>query len=53
MLHVLLVQLSHMPVHLVQVYGYCMFKDGEEAKISYPSEDASSKVTGRSFHNGG
>lgn len=36
----------------MQVYGYCMFKDGREAKVFYPTEGFSSEVSGRSFHNG-
>mmetsp|Transcript_2009 Transcript_2009/g.5981 ORF Transcript_2009/g.5981 Transcript_2009/m.5981 type:complete len:524 (-) Transcript_2009:1883-3454(-) len=35
-----------------KVYGYCMFKDGDEACIGYPSEGQSGEVAGRSFHNG-
>lgn len=36
----------------MQVYGYCMFKDEEEAKVSYPTEGFDGDVAGRSFHNG-
>ena len=36
----------------VQVFGYCMFKDGAQAKIGYPTEGYSGEVAGRSFHNG-
>lgn len=35
-----------------KVYGYCMFKDGEEAKVNYPLEGVDKDVTGRSFHHG-
>ena len=35
-----------------QVYGYCMFKDGEEAKVGYPTEGFEADIAGRSFHNG-
>jgi hypothetical protein len=37
---------------LAQVYGYCMFKDGEEARLGYPTEGFEGDVAGRSFHNG-
>lgn len=36
----------------MQVYGYCMFKDGEQAKVGYPTEGFDGDVAGRSFHNG-
>lgn len=36
----------------MQVYGYCMFKDDEEAKVGYPTEGFDGDVAGRSFHNG-
>jgi squalene monooxygenase len=39
-----------MPV--LQVHGYCMFKNGEEAKVRYPTEGFTGDVAGRSFHNG-
>lgn len=35
-----------------QVYGYCMFKGGAEAKVGYPTEGFEGDVAGRSFHNG-
>ncbi|BDA46860.1 Squalene epoxidase 1 [Coccomyxa sp. Obi] len=35
-----------------KVYGYCMFKDEEEAKVNYPTEGFDGDVAGRSFHNG-
>lgn len=35
-----------------KVFGYCMFKDGREAKVEYPSEGHIQEVAGRSFHNG-
>lgn len=34
------------------VYGYCMFKDDEEAKVSYPLEGVGSDVAGKAFHHG-
>ena len=40
----------------VQVYGYYMFKDGNEARVAYPVDGVRSlpgrEVAGRSFHNG-
>ena len=36
----------------VQVLGYCIFKDGKEAKIGYPTEGFPADISGRSFHNG-
>lgn len=35
-----------------KVFGYCMFMDGNEAKVQYPAEGFTSEVAGRSFHNG-
>lgn len=35
-----------------KVYGYCMFKDGEEAKVGYPLEGMGEDIAGRSFHHG-
>ena len=35
-----------------QVYGYCMFKDDDQAKVGYPTEGFDGDVAGRSFHNG-
>ncbi|KAK9812223.1 hypothetical protein WJX73_005146 [Symbiochloris irregularis] len=35
-----------------KVYGYCMFKDGRQAKVAYPTEGLPSNIAGRSFHNG-
>jgi hypothetical protein len=35
-----------------QVYGYCMFKNSEEAVIRYPEDRYAGKVAGRSFHHG-
>ena len=35
-----------------QVYGYCMYKNGEEANLAYPTEGFEGDVAGRSFHNG-
>lgn len=35
-----------------KVQGYCMFKDGREAKVAYPMEGQSEDVAGRSFHHG-
>jgi squalene monooxygenase len=34
------------------VYGYCMFKNGAEARVGYPTEGFEGDVAGRSFHNG-
>ena len=39
-------------MHCAQVFGYCMFKDEEEAKVNYPTEGFDGDVAGRSFHNG-
>ena len=39
-------------MHAGQVFGYCMFKGGEEAKVGYPTEGFEGDVAGRSFHNG-
>lgn len=36
----------------LQVYGYCMFKNGVEARVGYPTEGFEGDVAGRSFHNG-
>ncbi len=35
-----------------KVYGYCMFKNGEEAKVGYPLKGMGDDVAGRSFHHG-
>jgi len=35
-----------------RVLGYALFKDGKDAKLSYPLENYNSDVAGRSFHNG-
>ncbi|CAN6459104.1 unnamed protein product [Victoria cruziana] len=35
-----------------QVFGYALFKDGKDTKVSYPLENYHSSVSGRSFHNG-
>lgn len=35
-----------------RVYGYALYKDGRDTKLSYPLEKFSSDVAGRSFHNG-
>nr|GMC95043.1 squalene epoxidase 3-like [Ipomoea batatas] len=35
-----------------RVVGYALFKDGKNTKVSYPLENFSSDVSGRSFHNG-
>lgn len=35
-----------------KVFGYCIFKDGNEAKVVYPSEGRTHEIAGRSFHNG-
>jgi squalene monooxygenase len=36
----------------VQVFGYCIIKNGKEAKIHYPSDGYEGEIAGRSFHNG-
>lgn len=36
----------------VQVYGYCIFKNGEQAKLIYPKEGFEDDVSGRSFTHG-
>lgn len=35
-----------------KVYGYCIFKNGEEAKLLYPKEGFDDDVSGRSFTHG-
>ena len=35
-----------------KVFGYCMFKGGEEAKVGYPLDGMGKDVAGRSFHHG-
>ncbi|KAE8010406.1 hypothetical protein FH972_006777 [Carpinus fangiana] len=35
-----------------RVLGYALFKDGKNARLSYPLEKFDSDVAGRSFHNG-
>ncbi|KAB2091931.1 hypothetical protein ES319_A03G229200v1 [Gossypium barbadense] len=35
-----------------RVFGYALFKDGKNTKLSYPLENFHSDVAGRSFHNG-
>ncbi|KAL2254887.1 squalene monooxygenase-like [Sesamum indicum] len=35
-----------------QVYGYALYKEGKYAKLTYPLQDFSSDVSGRSFHHG-
>ena len=35
-----------------QVFGYALYKDGKNTKLSYPLEKFASDVSGRSFHNG-
>lgn len=35
-----------------RVFGYALFKDGKNTKVSYPLEDFQADVAGRSFHNG-
>ena len=36
----------------MQVYGYCIFKNGEQAKLLYPKEGFEDDVSGRSFTHG-
>ncbi|PRW45481.1 arginine--tRNA chloroplastic mitochondrial-like isoform X2 isoform B [Chlorella sorokiniana] len=35
-----------------KVKGYCMFKEGREAKVDYPTEGLGDDIAGRSFHHG-
>ncbi|XP_023877787.2 squalene monooxygenase SE1 [Quercus suber] len=35
-----------------KVFGYALYKDGKNAKLSYPLEEFPADVAGRSFHNG-
>ncbi|GAB2228285.1 hypothetical protein Droror1_Dr00010116 [Drosera rotundifolia] len=35
-----------------RVYGYALFKDGNDTKLSYPLEKFHEDISGRSFHNG-
>ncbi|KAL4422281.1 hypothetical protein ABPG75_008478 [Micractinium tetrahymenae] len=35
-----------------KVHGYCLFKDGREAKVAYPTEGFDDDIAGRSFHHG-
>ncbi|XP_015943589.1 squalene monooxygenase SE1-like [Arachis duranensis] len=35
-----------------QVFGYALYKDGKNTKLSYPLEKFSSDISGKSFHNG-
>ena len=35
-----------------RVFGYALFKDGKNTKLSYPLENFDGDVAGRSFHNG-
>ncbi|XP_057783216.1 squalene epoxidase 3-like [Salvia miltiorrhiza] len=35
-----------------QVYGYALYKEGKYAKLTYPLQEYSSDVSGRSFHHG-
>lgn len=35
-----------------RVFGYALYKDGKNTKLSYPLEKFDSDVSGRSFHNG-
>ncbi|XVF45799.1 hypothetical protein PTKIN_Ptkin02bG0235800 [Pterospermum kingtungense] len=34
------------------VFGYALYKDGKDTRLSYPLENFHSGVSGRSFHNG-
>ena len=38
--------------HPLQVYGYCIFKNGQQAKLLYPKEGFEADVSGRSFTHG-
>ncbi|KAL2342013.1 hypothetical protein Fmac_009953 [Flemingia macrophylla] len=35
-----------------QVFGYAIYNDGKNTKLSYPLQNFGSHVSGRSFHNG-
>ena len=35
-----------------RVFGYALFKDGKDTKLSYPLEKFHEDVSGRGFHNG-
>ncbi|KAL8199569.1 hypothetical protein R6Q57_013137 [Mikania cordata] len=35
-----------------RVFGYALFKDGKNTRISYPLENLHADVSGRGFHNG-
>ncbi|KAK4424283.1 Squalene monooxygenase SE1 [Sesamum alatum] len=35
-----------------RVFGYALYKDGKNTKLSYPLEKFDADVSGRSFHNG-
>ncbi|KAK4767705.1 hypothetical protein SAY87_002846 [Trapa incisa] len=35
-----------------QVFGYALFKDGKNTRLSYPLKKFHSDISGRSFHNG-
>ncbi|MFX6535394.1 hypothetical protein ABTG41_14200, partial [Acinetobacter baumannii] len=35
-----------------QVFGYALYKDGKNTRLSYPLEKFDSDISGRSFHNG-
>ncbi|KAF5804013.1 putative squalene monooxygenase [Helianthus annuus] len=35
-----------------QVFGYAIYMDGQNTKLSYPLEKFESDISGRSFHNG-
>lgn len=35
-----------------RVFGYALFKDGKNTRLSYPLENFHADVAGRSFHNG-
>lgn len=41
----------HVPT-VRQVHGYCLIKDGREAKVAYPTEGFDDDIAGRSFHHG-
>lgn len=35
-----------------KVFGYALYKDGKNTKLSYPLKKFNVDVSGRSFHNG-
>lgn len=51
--HARLLHIEHCArIHRLQVYGYALFKGGQQAVVRYPMEGYSADVAGRSFHHG-